>query len=77
MCWSHTIRSCRKHGSLVPRNLWPTIVDTYIHTLHLSFSDDVFNRGVKFLLQKWNANPLVKDFPECFVDQWIEKLPYW
>ena len=66
------IRSCKKHHNLVPRNLWPSI-----HTLQLSFSDDVFNHGVKLLLQKWNANPLIKVFSECFVDQWIEKLPYW
>ena len=69
------IRS-RKHRNLLPRNLWPTI-DTDIHTLQLSFSDDVFNHGVKLLLQKWNANPLVKYFSEYFIDQWTEKLPYW
>ena len=70
------IGSCRKYRNLVPRNLRPTI-DTDIHTLLLSFSDDVFNHSVKLLLQKWNANPLIKNFSEYLVDQWIEKLPYW
>ena len=68
------VRSCRKHRNIVPRNLWPSI-DTDIHTLQLSFSDDAFNHGVKLLLQKWNANPLIKNFSEYFVDQCIRKLP--
>ena len=70
------IGSYRKHHNLVPRNLWPTI-DTNIHTLQLSPSDDIFKHGVKLLLQKCSANPLIKNFSEYFVDQWIEKLPYW
>ena len=70
------IRSRRKYRNLVPRNLLPTI-DTDIHTLQLSFSDDVANHGVKLLLQKWNTSLLIKNFSEYFVDQWIEKLPYW
>ena len=70
------IRSSRKHRNLLPRNLWPTI-NTDIHTLQLSFSDDLFNHDVKLLLQKWNANPLIKNFSEYFVDQWIKKLCYW
>ena len=55
------IRSCRKHHNLLPRNLWPTF-DIDIHTLQLNFSDDVFNHGVKLLLQKWKANSLIKNF---------------
>ena len=70
------VRSCKKHRNLVPRDLWVSI-NTDIHILQLSCSDDVLNHGVKLLLQKWNTNQLIKYFSEYFVDQWIEKLPYW
>ena len=74
MCRCHVVRIGRKYRNLLPRNLWPSI-NTDIHTLQLSFSDDVLNHDVKLLLQKWNANPLIKNFSEYFVDQLIEKSP--
>ncbi|CAF4506684.1 unnamed protein product [Rotaria sp. Silwood2] len=76
MCWSHMIRKCRLHRNLVPKDLWPSM-DQDIHSLQLSFSDDIFNNGVKLFLQKWNAIPSMKNFMEYFVEQWITKLPYW
>jgi hypothetical protein len=76
MCWSHMIRKVRKHRSLVPKDLWSSI-DADIHSLQLSFSDDVFNRGVKLMLNKSDGIPRMKKFSEYFVDQWVTKLPYW
>ncbi len=70
------IRKCRKHRNLVPKSLWSN-VDADIHSLQLSFCDDVFNRGVKLLLQKWDGIPGMKNFSEYFVNQWVTKLPYW
>ena len=49
MCWNHMIRSYRKHHNLTPRNLWPSI-DTDIHILQLSYSDNALNHGVNLLL---------------------------
>jgi hypothetical protein len=48
----HMIRKCRKHRNLVSKSLWSSFDAIYIHSLRLTFCDDVFNRGVKLLLQK-------------------------
>ncbi len=45
------IRRCQKHRNLMPKSLWSS-VDANMHSLQLSFCDDVFNHGIKLLLQK-------------------------
>lgn len=70
------IRKCRTHRNLVPKNLWP-YVDADIHSLQLSFSDEIFNNASKLLLDKWKTIPGLQNFSEYFFQQWITKLPYW
>ncbi|CAF1063645.1 unnamed protein product [Didymodactylos carnosus] len=76
MCWFHMIQKCRLHRNLVTKEQWVSI-DADLHAIQLSFSDDVFNRGITLLIQKWSANPLMKNFSDYFVDQWVTKLPFW
>ncbi|CAF1416800.1 unnamed protein product, partial [Didymodactylos carnosus] len=40
-------------------------------------NNDVFNRNIDLLMQKWNATPTTKKFSDYFADQWIAKLLYW
>ncbi|CAF0792096.1 unnamed protein product [Didymodactylos carnosus] len=44
---------------------------------HKRTVDDVFNRNIDLLMQKWNATPTTKKFSDYFADQWIAKLLYW
>ncbi|CAF2829230.1 unnamed protein product [Rotaria sp. Silwood2] len=69
MCLSHMIKKCRDrhHRNLVNKNDW-LMIDKDIHELRLAFTDDIFNRGVFLLLQKWNQIPSMKQFVNYFTD---------
>ncbi len=76
MCWRHMIRKCRTHRNLVADNDWQ-IIDKDIQTLQLAFSDELFDHGVKLLLQKWSLIPSMKSFADYFTEQWVSKFRYW
>ncbi|CAF3716596.1 unnamed protein product [Rotaria socialis] len=76
MCWRHMIQKCRSHRNLATKEDW-IIIDMDIHVLHLAFTDDIFNLGLKLLLQKWNLIPTMQRFTDYFIDQWVSKLRYW
>ncbi|CAF3910915.1 unnamed protein product [Rotaria sp. Silwood2] len=76
MCWSNMIKKCRHHRNLVNKNDW-LMIDKDIHALQLAFTDDIFDRGVFLLLQKWNQIPLIKQFVNYFTEQWVSNLCYW
>ncbi|CAF1257415.1 unnamed protein product [Didymodactylos carnosus] len=59
---------------LVPHDPKMPITSQFSHKRTV---DDVFNRGIDLLIQKWSATPATKKFSDYFVDQWITKLPYW
>ncbi|CAF0859380.1 unnamed protein product [Didymodactylos carnosus] len=65
-----------EHRKLVPKDKWNDI-DTDIHALQLSFSDDIFNRGSLLLTQKWSADRGIQQFQQYCFDQWITKPPLW
>ncbi|CAF3469772.1 unnamed protein product [Rotaria sp. Silwood1] len=76
MCWSHMIKKCRHHRNLVNKNDW-LMIDKDIHELQLAFTDDIFDRGIFLLLQKWNQIPSMKQFVNYFTDHWVSNLRYW
>jgi hypothetical protein len=70
------IQKCRAHRNLLTKQQWKQ-VDTEIHAVQLSFSDDVFHHGINLLITKWHGDQSFANFCDYFNAQWVEKLSCW
>ena len=70
MCWFHVMFNVKKHKSLIPSELFESIVSD-IHDLHYTLNNDDFQQVKKKNLRKWRKNEELVEFADYFENQWL------
>jgi hypothetical protein len=73
MCWFHIMYNIKKHRSLIPEQLYESVVDN-IRDMHYAQNEIEFRSLKTKILKNWRKNLLIIEFADYFEEQWLNGL---